>query len=904
MAEIKDVYSLEFNSDDFNNQLNSAIQEVEALQAALENGAEGTEDLEKATSKLISVLKTETQGIDNLNAKRDALLKTQREVNKETRTGALVSGELTKTNKALANETANVAGKQRGYFSQLVTGARNLNGLRRAASLVGNAFRVVAGINPVGLALTAIPIVIGLFTSLFKKAEETKTALDRLNDPETGLQERKILLKQELDNLDNLEKSNKKLTDEQKQQREELREKYRQTAEEIKKIEEDRINSIRDLETQAERARIKLLGNTTASVKANAELETELLRIETGKRSDNFIKESNRIAKELDDLAKQPASDNTREAANALRRELRLLEQEIEASNKLSDVRRQAIQQDANAAIQRLAESRVLKDSLQALEAELSRLQTVRDRQTSTLDAAALARIQARIDAQRRLVEDAKKRIADLEGVQRAQESIERLRTELIEDETERRVKQLEQAAERERQAVVGNEKQKAEQILLINQKLTQDIDKENQKRAENEAKAQEQSKQDTIKRIEEALSREKAFEDAKLSIALQGIEQRRNAELNDVQSIENVEDRRKRVEEINKRFDAERLAEEKKRQQVSLEAEIAATENIIEVRRQLGLSTEAEAAAIEKLRLELIQLARTDVKVELNKEETEEDIKALIVAITDGVGQVSAAIFDAISAGYGRLIEQLDKAVDRSKSALDEIRSNSENFNARQLELEKERLEKLQEERRKAVQREQAIGIIQLTTNSLIAISKAAAEGGIAAPFTIASTIIALLAGFASARAAAQNAFFEGEEYVDKENRYPHGRDTVPARLHKGERVVTADKNRKYWDTLSAVHKGAIPADVLNGFVRQYKEGNYSGVGNVLEKDGKQFVFVQNATNNSGLESRLERIEEALLALPQFMPRVAVNANARGIFKVVERFERRADAARKVRDR
>ena len=104
-----------------------------------------------------------------------------------------------------------------------------------------------------------------------------------------------------------------------------------------------------------------------------------------------------------------------------------------------------------------------------------------------------------------------------------------------------------------------------------------------------------------------------------------------------------------------------------------------------------------------------------------------------------------------------------------------------------KQLELEKQRLERLEQQRARAAEREKAIALTQLTVNSLVAVSKAAAEGGILAPFTIASTIIALLAGFASARTASENAFFEGTEYVDPHNKYPAGRDTVPARLHKG---------------------------------------------------------------------------------------------------------------------
>jgi hypothetical protein len=244
-----------------------------------------------------------------------------------------------------------------------------------------------------------------------------------------------------------------------------------------------------------------------------------------------------------------------------------------------------------------------------------------------------------------------------------------------------------------------------------------------------------------------------------------------------------------------------------------------------------------------------------------------------------------------------------LDKAADRSRSTLDEIRQNSENFNARQLELEKKRLEELEQQRREAVEREKAIALVQLTVNATLAIAKAAAEGGAAAPFTIASTIIALIAGFAQARSAAGSAFYEGSEYIDRENRFPAGRDTVPARLNKGERVITTDTNSKYWDVLTAVHNKKIPADVLNGFANNYMNGGLKnsllGMGTDVnlnsELGGKSF-FINMNTDNNRLESRLENIENILSDLPKYMPSTTVMANANGIFKVVETRQRKAN--------
>ena len=193
--------------------------------------------------------------------------------------------------------------------------------------------------------------------------------------------------------------------------------------------------------------------------------------------------------------------------------------------------------------------------------------------------------------------------------------------------------------------------------------------------------------------------------------------------------------------------------------------------------------------------------------KLKKKTEETTKDLtdkqKEIIDQTATLVQGVSDNVFNVLNAQVQAYIEGLDKAIDKSKSALDEIRANSENYNARQLEIEKERLEKLEAERARAVEREKNLGQIQIAINAAIAISKAAAEGGgFASAVTIALTLASLVAGLAQARVAAGNAFFHGVEYLERGKNKP-GRDTIPAMLNEGERVITTDTNDRYWDVL-----------------------------------------------------------------------------------------------------
>lgn len=894
MAEIRDVYSLEFDSATFDAQVQAAINKVNELSEAMENGAASSEDLDGAINDLVTTTKKEATGIDSLNAKRNVLVKSQQSLNKESKAYTVVGSQIQATNSRIAQSTGAATVQNKSFFASLLQGARNLNSMRRAASLVAGVFRVIAGISVFGLITQAIPFVIGLFQKLFGAAESTKSALDKLNDPETGLQERKSILEAELTRFKVLEERSGELTEEQKQQRDDLQQKYKETAEEITRIETERIQRIQKLELDSARLRAKLLTNESERTRELAKLDIAELFQDTGAQQTAIIREINKLSGERDKaISEQRVND-----ADAISKQIALLQQESDSLFENTKLRKLTIQQEQAAAQGRLSSATKLATSLAVLEEELSKLQKIQREQRDALDQGALEQIQKQIDAQQDKVDKAKALLNDIRGVADAELNIERLKNQLIVDDTDRKIIELRKAAISEQDAVVGTAEQKAEQIRLIEAKLNADIAELEKKRTEEQQKAEEKRLNDTIARINEALVQDKAFEEQKTLITLQGIEQRRNAELQQVaNSGLDAEKRNEAVEQVNKKYDAERVAAEKRKNAIILQAEIQAVENILEVRQQLGLSTSEQQAEIEKLKLALIELGRIDATVEVDAktEKAQGKIKQFINEVLPEIGKIADQIFDAVSQGYQRLIQNLDNAIGKSKSALDEIRQNSENFNARQLELEKSRLEKLEQERAKAVEREKAIALVQLVANSTVAVAKAAAEGGIAAPFTIASTIIALLAGFAAARSAAGNAFFHGTEFVSRDGKYPAGRDTIPAMLNEGEAVIPTATNKEYRQAISAIYNGKIPASVMNEFVH-----NWNRPESVMQTAGGQ-IMVMGGTDNSGLESRMERLEQVLLDLPSKMPRVQVVGNFGGMMRVFETKQARRETVKRI---
>lgn len=162
----------------------------------------------------------------------------------------------------------------------------------------------------------------------------------------------------------------------------------------------------------------------------------------------------------------------------------------------------------------------------------------------------------------------------------------------------------------------------------------------------------------------------------------------------------------------------------------------------------------------------------------------------------------------------------------------------------------------------------QKAIAIIQIEVeqgkalaSAISGAAQAATFTGPAAPFIvgayIAQAIAAVFAGFAQARAVINSTpsipgFAEGIEYVNGPGTAKS--DSIPARLSKGERIVTADKNAEYWDELSAIHNGnyerfiqekyVIPA-IRNAIIE--KNGGGSSTGKSWKGDNIEFGLEKN---------------------------------------------------------
>lgn len=954
----EEKYRLGFEFDE--NSVAAAAKEVERLEGVLDDATTSAEDLTSATEQLEqaqlnlqSSLKGNATGLDGLREKQKSLTTVQDKLNANGKAFSAVQNETRNNTKALAVETGKATQRQKSFGKQLVSGVRRFRLFTGAARVLGGVLGGFLGVNFFSLIFeglkTATTAIQNFIKSLFgandatvdltksgeniaatyaKNTSELNNLFGALNDATDGSKEQSAIISELIEKYPELNEQSgldlKIQEDRAKAYRlVALRIAESAIASEKARIQQEAIGKILDLEVK----RVLALDEANKFANKTTERTSSVLgtlgfvleNVFTGEVVDQSKKFNKGVVQGTKDIAEEQANlikqlDAITKLAPELAKRLSGILDPGTLTGNANDDGSGAFK-NANKAIP------PLENSLKGLENKLSDLKKQLVERIDIIDPQLLVATVAKIKEQEKRIEEARDIIARIQGDDRAAENIAKLKIGLIEDEFVRRIRELESRARADIAKLVGTEEEIAEQTILINEKLSRDLNAIYDKREEDRVASLEETAA-KIEEIENDLRSKRlkgeetdialivSNESRKLAIRLQGLEQRRNAEISEALTAEiSAEERRARVEAIEKRFDAERIEAERETQRKIIEARIASTEATIAILENAGESTLAQKQLIEELRLELIELNKVDATIDIKVDEQSVDsskkkIGEIISELVPLVQNVSDEVFNLINTLTAATISEIERNLENSRSFLDQIRANSENFNARQLELEKERLEKLEAERAKAARKEAIIAQTQAAFNAILAVSRAAAEGGIAAPFTIASTLIALIAGFASAKSAAGNAFFHGEEYVDRGGSFPWGIDTVPARLTRGERVITASKNRDFWPTLTAVHNDSIPSDVLNKFTQAYRSGGIDGalaafgnqrptlspVVSLSSALGENAVVFNSGTDLSSVVKAVKGLGNKIENLPGKMPSTIVKGDFGGAIRVYEK--------------
>lgn len=233
--------------------------------------------------------------------------------------------------------------------------------------------------------------------------------------------------------------------------------------------------------------------------------------------------------------------------------------------------------------------------------------------------------------------------------------------------------------------------------------------------------------------------------------------------------------------------------------------------------------------------------------------------------AILDGWSTLVAEIASLGQQLTDALIAQTERQIEAQEKRVDKAREIADKGNAQILELEQERLDKLNKKRQDAARIAIAIAKTEAIAQAALAVAKTAGMTGPGAPLAIAATITALVAGIASAVVAVGNGFEKGGYTGDGGRKEPAGT------VHKGEFVFTQEKTRKYRTLFEEIHKGRDPFVAMN-----YND---------------KVVVI----NNNSMNDRLERIEKAIMG----QNRMQLHIDEKGIYGIVSEIQYKQDRLR-----
>lgn len=326
--------------------------------------------------------------------------------------------------------------------------------------------------------------------------------------------------------------------------------------------------------------------------------------------------------------------------------------------------------------------------------------------------------------------------------------------------------------------------------------------------------------------RLQLAIDTEAAIEkvqDDALKTSLQNLtEQEKLAEA----QLENAADNRAAIVQILKDNGIEEVKTIKNTEQAKLAIAIKSAEDQIAILEASG--DKANAVLAENLKT-LVTKLKTEFNVagQFNLLEalgfTKEQIDAL-QPLLQQFGQFFSQslnnIFQAEVANNQAFIGLLEDRIAAVQDAIAREQAAREEGLANNLDAEEEKLAILQKQREDALKEQQKLAdrqksietglqVSQLLTGVAGLIKDSALKSGVIGLAVAAAFIPVLFALFKNAKGTAESAvqLYKGEPYVDSQGKYRPGRDTVPAMLTRGERVVPVDDNARHRDLYDGIH-------------------------------------------------------------------------------------------------
>jgi hypothetical protein len=241
-----------------------------------------------------------------------------------------------------------------------------------------------------------------------------------------------------------------------------------------------------------------------------------------------------------------------------------------------------------------------------------------------------------------------------------------------------------------------------------------------------------------------------------------------------------------------------------------------------------------------------------------------------------DGIKQINAA-------NEQRREKELQVATDRLNLLYRDLELGRQ-VNEEVIRREQERIQKINEERKRAAEQERALTLGQIILQQILAVASAAASAAkttqwFTIPIAVASALLAITAGARQARASV--AGFKKGVIRLQGGRDENADDTVPALLAKGESVMTVKETNRAEKILMAIRKGEL------------SDKDLFGRGGFLFKERNVGLSQKTVENQYDMRGYFDRLISAVEGIPS----VRVSADADGIVKYTTRRQKRIKA-------
>ena len=420
------------------------------------------------------------------------------------------------------------------------------------------------------------------------------------------------------------------------------------------------------------------------------------------------------------------------------------------------------------------------------------------------------------------------------------------------------------------------------EDLLKAKNKSIENIEREHRKDL---LKIGDESIEKTLKSLEDALN------DQELIIEISYLERLAiiNQKLND--GLLTEKEYSDKVEALNKEK-AKSISEARIN---ALNKELEKVIEIINLYQSLavaGLPTPISQEELDNLIKKSKELKKEIAKEEVEqtspeKDKKKEEERKITLA---NLKEATDSLFSGLSDALAVELDRVDSLIKDQTERVEKYRQNADKGQAEQYERELQRLDKLEQERRKIAQRQVLINQLLAVSNGVVAISEQAKLPFPLNVVAIAGTLTSLVAGLAVAKQQLnQNKFFKGTKYV-RDNSVPDGIDTVPSMLTKGERVVTVDNNKKYFDIYNAIEDNPNFANkVKDLYYGRANNVNFAGVSySPLIKDATPRVNVNNNIDINSIVRATLQVKEAI----ENRPSKSLSISSRGIAKMVDSYK------------